>query len=113
MIGIFTPIEASEPLAHANLKSLRISGDLPLDSIGNLGLFDAIALPNLRAVEVRNIGQWPHEEFKAFLARSQCPLESLIFGGGVMATDQQLAEYISLFPSLELVPDPTRSAFYF
>ncbi|KAG2112477.1 hypothetical protein BD769DRAFT_1778756 [Suillus cothurnatus] len=113
MIGIFTPIEAPEPLAHANLKSLRVSGDLPLDSIGNLGLFDAIALPNLRAVEVRNIGQWPHEEFKAFLARSQCPLESLIFGGGVMATDQQLAEYISLFPSLELVADPTRSAFYF
>ncbi|KAG1816464.1 uncharacterized protein BJ212DRAFT_192125 [Suillus subaureus] len=113
MIGIFTAIETSEPLTHANLQSLRISGDLHLDSIGSLGLFDAIALPDLRALEVRNIGQWPHEEFKAFLTRSQCHLGSLIFGGGVMITNQQLAEYVTLFPSLELVADPMRSTFYF
>ncbi|KAG2032036.1 hypothetical protein BDR03DRAFT_65656 [Suillus americanus] len=113
MIGIFTAIETSEPLAHANLQSLRISGDLPLESIGNLGLFNAVTLPSLCALEVRNIGQWPHEEFKAFLTRSQCPLETLIFGGGVMTTDQQLAEYVTLFPSLELVVDPMRSTFYF
>ncbi|KAG1830290.1 hypothetical protein DFJ58DRAFT_824714 [Suillus subalutaceus] len=113
MIGIFTAIETSELLTHANLQSLRISGHLHLESIGNLGLFDAITLPNLRALEVRNIGQWPHEEFKAFLIRSQCPLETLIFGGGVMTTDQWLAEYVTLFPSLELVVDPMRSTFYF
>ncbi|KAG1874354.1 hypothetical protein F4604DRAFT_1955372 [Suillus subluteus] len=113
MIGIFTAIKTSELLAHANLRSLRISGHLHLESIGNLGLFDAITLPNLRALEVRNIGQWPHEEFKAFLTRSQCPLETLIFGGGVMTTDQRLAEYVTLFPSLELVVDPMRSTFYF
>ncbi|KAG2145519.1 hypothetical protein BD769DRAFT_1660593 [Suillus cothurnatus] len=113
MIGIFTAIETSETLVHANLQSLRISGHLHLDWAGNLGLFNSITLPNLRAVEVRNIGQWPHEEFKAFLTRSQCPLESLIFGGGVMTTDRQLAEYVTLFPSLKLVTDPMRSTFYF
>ncbi|KAG2350109.1 hypothetical protein BDR05DRAFT_1055628 [Suillus weaverae] len=113
MIGIFTTIETSETLVHSNLQSMRISGDLHLDSIRNLGLFDAITFPNLHAIEVRNIGQWPHEEFKAFLTRSQCPLESLIFGGGVMTTDEQLAEYVTLFPSLKLVADPMRSTFYF
>jgi hypothetical protein len=113
MIGIFTAIETSETLVHANLQSLRISGHLHLDWAGNLGLFNSITLPNLRAVEVRNIGQWPHEEFKAFLTRSQCPLESLIFGGGVMTTDRRLAEYVTLFPSLKLLTDPMRSTFYF
>lgn len=87
MIGIFTLIETSEAFAHANLQSWRISGDLHLDSIGNLGLFNGITHPNLRAVDVRNIGQWPYEEFKAFLTRSQCPPKSLIFDGGAMTTD--------------------------
>ncbi|KAG2118694.1 uncharacterized protein F5147DRAFT_183390 [Suillus discolor] len=113
MIGIFTTIETSETFVHPKLQSLRMSGHLLLDSTVNLGLFDAITLPNLRTVEVRNMGQWPHEEFKAFVTRSQCPLESLIFGGGVRTTDQQLAEYATLFPSLELVTDPMRSRFYF
>ncbi|KAG1875844.1 hypothetical protein F4604DRAFT_1924911 [Suillus subluteus] len=70
IIGIFTAIETSETLAHTSLQSLRISGHLHLDWIGYLGLFNAVTLPNLRAIEVRNIGQWPHEEFKAFLTRS-------------------------------------------
>ncbi|KAG2066653.1 hypothetical protein BDR04DRAFT_1121001 [Suillus decipiens] len=113
MIGIFTAIDPVEEFMHPNLQSLRISGDLHVDSIRNLGLFYAITLPNLRALEVRNMGQWPHEEFKAFLMRSQCPLERFVFGGGVMTTDQQLAEYTTLFPSLELVINPTHSTFYF
>jgi hypothetical protein len=61
---------------HAKLQSLRISGHLRLPSwTGSFGLFDRIALPDLRAVEVRNSTQWPHEEFKTFMTRSQCPLE--------------------------------------
>ncbi|KAG1776999.1 hypothetical protein EV702DRAFT_1278879 [Suillus placidus] len=109
MVGISTTIRTSEPLVHSNLQSLHICGHLPSDSIVNLGLFNAITLPNLRALEVHGLGLWPHEEFKAFLTRSQCPLESLIFGGGVLTTDQQVAEYVTLFPSLELVVDPMRS----
>ncbi|KAG2342514.1 hypothetical protein BDR05DRAFT_348845 [Suillus weaverae] len=109
MIGMCTTIRTSAALAHSNLQSLHICGHLPSDSIINLGLFNAITLPNLRAIEVHGLGLSPHEEFKAFLTRSQCPLESLIFGGGVLTTDQQLAEYVTLFPSLELVADPMRS----
>ncbi|KAG2339068.1 hypothetical protein BDR05DRAFT_640070 [Suillus weaverae] len=114
MIGIFTEIETSETLAHGKLQSLRISGDLHhSDSIRDIGLFNAITLPNLRSLEVRNLGQWAHEEFKEFMTRSKCPLETLIFGGGVMTTDQQLAEYATLFPSLDSTADPMRSTFYF
>ncbi|KAG1771868.1 hypothetical protein EV702DRAFT_633086 [Suillus placidus] len=116
MIVIFTEIETLETLAHDKLQSLRISaaaGDLHSDSIENIGLFNAIMLPNLRTLEVRNLGQWPHEEFKDFLTRSKCPLETLIFGGGVMTTDQQLEEYATLFPSLDLTADPRRSTFCF
>ncbi|KAG1774366.1 hypothetical protein EV702DRAFT_1200380 [Suillus placidus] len=109
MVGIFTEIETSETLVHDKLQSLRISGDLPLDS----GLFNAIMLPNLRALEVRNLGQWPHEDFKDFLTRSKCSLETLIFGGGVMVTFQQSVEYATLFPFIDLTADPMRSSFFF
>ncbi|KAG1742666.1 uncharacterized protein EDB91DRAFT_1247480 [Suillus paluster] len=42
-----------------------------------------------------------HEEFKAFLTRSKCPLESLVVGGGAKRTDEQQAEYAALTPSLQ------------
>ncbi|KAG1860421.1 hypothetical protein C8R48DRAFT_774397 [Suillus tomentosus] len=114
VIGMFSSvIETSEELPHSKLQSLRISGDLLLDWTGNLGLFDIITLPNLRTIEARDVGPWPHEAFKGFLARSQCPLESLIFGGGVMTTLQQLEEYRTNFPSLSLLTDPMRCSFYF
>ncbi|KAG1724174.1 hypothetical protein EDB19DRAFT_1760423 [Suillus lakei] len=103
MIGLFTAFEASETFTHTGLQSLHISGHWLLDSIGDTGLFDAITLPNLRTVEAHNIGSWPHEEFKALLTRSKCPMESLIFGGNVMTTEAQQAEYATLFPSLALV----------
>ncbi|KAG1860427.1 hypothetical protein C8R48DRAFT_712704 [Suillus tomentosus] len=112
MIGVFKVAnETSGQLTHNKLQSLRISGDFYMRSVlfGLLGLFDSVTLPNLRIVEVSNIGGWAHEEFKAFIERSQCPLESLIFGGGVRTTAQQRAEYVTLFPSLELVVDPMRS----
>ncbi|KAG2152571.1 uncharacterized protein EDB93DRAFT_1336514 [Suillus bovinus] len=112
MTGWFTRIETPEAFVHPKLQYLRLSAQsdyLDVDIV-DFGLFNAITLPNLRGIEVRKIGPWPHEEFKAFLTRSQCPLKSLIFGGGVMITDRQLAEYATLFPSLYLVKDPTRSS---
>ncbi|KAG2357787.1 hypothetical protein BDR07DRAFT_1612304 [Suillus spraguei] len=112
MIGIFTSADTLEEFVHTNLQSLLVSGDFHLNSIGNHGLFNAITLPNLRALEVCNSGQWPHEEFKAFLTRSQCPLERLVFSGRVKTTDQQRAEYVTIFPSLELVTPRKRSKFY-
>ncbi|KAG1722480.1 hypothetical protein EDB19DRAFT_1767786 [Suillus lakei] len=98
-----TSLLIPQTFTHTGLQSLHISGHWLLDSIGDTGLFDAITLPNLRTVEAHNIGSWPHEEFKALLTRSKRPLESLIFGGNVMTTEAQQAEYATLFPSLALV----------
>ncbi|KAG1846682.1 hypothetical protein C8R48DRAFT_779438 [Suillus tomentosus] len=108
-IGKFTAIQTSEAFVHPKLQTFRISGNLHLDSTDK---FKAIALPNLRAFEARNTGQWPHEDFKAFLTRSQCCLESLLFSGGVVTTDGQLAEYVALFASLELSTNPMRSGVF-
>jgi hypothetical protein len=114
--GRFTTLENLEAFTHANLRSLRISGLLEMHNEGNPGLFKDVTLPNLHSLEVRNIGRWLHEEFKEFLTRSECPLESLIFGSGVEMTNQQheLTEYVTLVPSLtSVVVDPMRSEFYF
>ncbi|KAG1765846.1 hypothetical protein EV702DRAFT_63880 [Suillus placidus] len=40
--------------------------------------------------------RWDRSEFKTFLTRSKCPLESLTFGCGVSTTNQQREEYASL-----------------
>jgi hypothetical protein len=53
-------------------------------------LFNALTLPSLRVRHVQ--GQWPHEELKAFLARSNCPLECLVLGVEVATTAKQRAE---------------------
>ncbi|KAG0694133.1 hypothetical protein DFH29DRAFT_1006620 [Suillus ampliporus] len=123
-------IRVMEPFTHTKLQSLRIAHDLG-DTIQLPGLFDALSLPSLRLLEARYIGTsqistlfdslpssslreleacggqpWPHEQLKAFLARSNCPLESLIFGVGVTTTDAQRAEYVARIPSLEVVVDP-------
>ncbi|KAG2137424.1 uncharacterized protein EDB93DRAFT_1106622 [Suillus bovinus] len=114
MNAIFTTIETTKAFVHPRLQYLGISGHSFLNStLVDLGLFNAVTLPNLRGIEVRHMCQWPHEEFKAFLTRSQCPLEILIFGDGVMVTNQQLAEYVELFPSLHLVTDTTRSGYLY
>ncbi|KAG1814021.1 uncharacterized protein BJ212DRAFT_1482367 [Suillus subaureus] len=106
VFGIFDPIQTPEPITHTNLQTLRMYGDALCNQGGDLGLFEVITLPNLRVVEVRHMGQWPHEEFKEFLTRSKCPLESLTFGSAVWTTDQQRAEYVTLLPSLELTAEP-------
>ncbi|KAG1886112.1 hypothetical protein F4604DRAFT_62910 [Suillus subluteus] len=109
VLGIFDPIQNPEPITHTNLQTLRMYGDALSHPDGDLGLFNVITLPNLRVVETRHIGKWPHEEFKEFLMRSKCPLESLRFGSAVWTTDQQREEYVTLLPSLELTVDPDSS----
>jgi hypothetical protein len=109
-----TPIE---PLAHANLRSLYINMDyrefdVPTESgvprpNALFTLFNILNLPNLGKFELRRLVlEWPRQEFKAFLARLDSPLESLSLGAGVI-TDGQRAEYIALNPWLELVVDPS------
>ncbi|KAG1747822.1 uncharacterized protein EDB91DRAFT_1245307 [Suillus paluster] len=99
--------QALEPFTHTKLQSLRINHHYARTNHLS-DLFDALSLPNLLMLEVRYIQPWPHEEFKAFLTRSNCPLESLIFGAGAMTTSEQRAEYVALIRSLEVTVDPTR-----
>ncbi|KAG0697944.1 hypothetical protein DFH29DRAFT_128074 [Suillus ampliporus] len=102
-----------EPFAHANLQSLCISNAYPLRMADMFpDMFNALTLPNLRVLEARYIRPWPHEELKAFLARSSCPLERLVFGTGVAVTDEQRAEYVVLIPSLEVVVDYMRGDYF-
>ncbi|KAG1884112.1 hypothetical protein F4604DRAFT_1952599 [Suillus subluteus] len=93
-----------EPYTHTQLQSLRIvSVYFFRDSTKHLNLFDTLSLPNLRALEVRDIYSWPHKEFKAFLTRSKCPLESLTFNFRVPIRNEQREEYVALIPSLKVL----------
>ncbi|KAG1771504.1 hypothetical protein EDD22DRAFT_947940 [Suillus occidentalis] len=100
-----------EPFAHTNLQTLCISNACPMQ-MGTPDLFNALTLPNLRVLEARYVRPWPHEELKTFLARSSCPLESLIFGNGVTTTDEQREEYITLIPFLDIVVNHRRGDFF-
>ncbi|KAG1747911.1 uncharacterized protein EDB91DRAFT_1198424 [Suillus paluster] len=103
----FDQKQAVEPFTHSKLQSLRISfSSAPTNRLHDL--FNALTLPNLRVLEAGFARAWPHEEFKALLTRSNCPLESLIFSTGVITTDKQRTEYIALIPSLEVVVNPKR-----
>ncbi|KAG0704623.1 hypothetical protein DFH29DRAFT_848842 [Suillus ampliporus] len=96
-------IQALHPITHTKLQSLRISFTNALDMRRQLpDLFNALSLPNLRELEVYGNRTWPHKQFKAFLARSNYPLKSLIFGAEGMTTDVQRAEYVALIPSLRV-----------
>ncbi|KAG2365477.1 hypothetical protein BDR07DRAFT_1607462 [Suillus spraguei] len=101
--GVFNPIKTAAPITHTNLRSLRMSGHISIDSGEDLGLFNIVTLPELRVVEASRMGMWPHEDFKAFLRRSGCPLEKLVFGAASFSTAQQRAEYATLYPSLEMI----------
>ncbi|KAG1755558.1 hypothetical protein EDB19DRAFT_1661924 [Suillus lakei] len=92
-----------EPFTHTNLRSLRITCDYSESTSRFSDLFDALSLPNLRIFQASGKPPWPHEEFKAFLTRSNCPLETLNLGAGVKTSRKQWAEYFSLIPSLEVV----------
>ncbi|KAG1897116.1 uncharacterized protein F5891DRAFT_547129 [Suillus fuscotomentosus] len=91
------------PFTHPKLQSLRLYGDSWSSREPLQNMFDALSLPNLRVLHVWNIKTWPHEEFKTFLIRSACPLESLVFGGTVIMTAEQQAEYVALVPFLKVV----------
>ncbi|KAG1779540.1 hypothetical protein EV702DRAFT_1001467 [Suillus placidus] len=100
-------LQAQMPFTHTKLQYLRIAdGNMHAGSFHCL--FDVLSLPNLRVLEASEIVPWPHEKFKDFLARSNCPLESLIFGVGVWATDEERAEYSALIPSMEVIVDHKR-----
>ncbi|KAG2143700.1 hypothetical protein DEU56DRAFT_910831 [Suillus clintonianus] len=95
---------ALEPFTHVKLHSLRIT-QAYASTLPNL--LNALSLPNLRVLAVaHSLRAYPHEELKALLTRSNCPLESLTFDSGV-TTDEQRAEYVALMPSLEIVVDHT------
>ncbi|KAG1748696.1 hypothetical protein EDB19DRAFT_1683168 [Suillus lakei] len=97
--------QALVSFTHTKLQSLRIADNgvftRPLSD-----MFNALSLPDLRVFEASNVLPWPHEAFKTLLARSNCPLETLSFGGDVTMTDEQRAEYVALIPSVEVVVDP-------
>ncbi|KAG1726097.1 hypothetical protein EDB19DRAFT_235389 [Suillus lakei] len=101
----FVAMEALEPCTHTKLQSLHIhSADTyDDDSIEYFNLFDTLSLPNLRTLEAHYVQPWPHDEFKTFLTRSECPLESLTLQFEIPITDEQRAEYVALIPSLEVL----------
>ncbi|KAG1886084.1 hypothetical protein F4604DRAFT_61608 [Suillus subluteus] len=100
-------LRGSIPFTHTKLQSLHVADNI-MHAHSFACLFNALSLPNLRVLEAREIIPWPHEEFKKFLSRSSCPLESLIFGVGVWTTDEERAEYTALIPSREVVVDHKR-----
>lgn len=106
----FDQAEPLKAVTHTELRSLHILYDAllmrPLS-----GLLNTLLLPNLRAFGARCNRSWPHEDMKALLIRSKCPLETLTVGGRVTITDAQRAEYVSLIPSLEVVVDHSSKYF--
>ncbi|KAG1886170.1 hypothetical protein F4604DRAFT_1917876 [Suillus subluteus] len=106
MIGIFYTIETPELVTHTNLQSLSMSWSVLSNTDEDIGLFEVITLPNLRVLEARDTGRWPHASCMEFLMRSERPLERLIFDRGVWTTERERAEYATLVPSFELIADP-------
>ncbi|KAG2136862.1 hypothetical protein BD769DRAFT_1664414 [Suillus cothurnatus] len=84
----FEGFSALRPFTHTNLQILDIRCEGFIVPDGQFcNLLDALSLPSLRVLAYEGV-EWPHEEFKAFLARSECPLESLITSEGDV-TDEQ------------------------
>lgn len=94
------PYEVLPLFTHTKLQTLFIRCDCIYDTAQHLcDLLDALSLPALRVLTVYNAPEWYHEEFKAFLERSGCPLESLTIEGDMLPDDAR-AEYVALVPSL-------------
>jgi hypothetical protein len=95
-----------EPLVHIKIQSLRIIINQSSSYIGISnplpGLLNALSLPSLRTLEVCGV-PWPHKEFKSFLTRSNCPLETVILGAEAKMRRKQRAECVALIPSLEVL----------
>jgi uncharacterized CHY-type Zn-finger protein len=105
MIDVMNPIKYAFPerTTHPKLQHLHIRASLFGDDDVGVGLFNALTLPNFGHLDFRHNGPWPHGEFKAFVTRSKCPLESLIFGMSMTLTDQEQKECTSLIPSLKRI----------
>ncbi|KAG2029205.1 hypothetical protein BDR03DRAFT_1018745 [Suillus americanus] len=99
-------IRTPESVMHTNLQSLSMSWNIDRNMSENLDLFKVITLPNLRVLEARRMGRWPHDSFMRFLTRSEYPLERLVFDVAVWTTARERAEYATLVPSFELIADP-------
>ncbi|KAG1738468.1 hypothetical protein EDB19DRAFT_2039584 [Suillus lakei] len=102
---MFNVIQALEPFTHMKHQSLIIACGCEGPGPQLTDLLDALSLPALRVLRIYDALEWPHEELKAFLVRSGCPLENLIdSGGGRRTTSEQRAEYVALLPSLQFMP---------
>jgi len=102
-------VRALKPFTHTKLQSLSIGGSFNATPHSLPYLFNALSLPNLRVLDASHAElRWPHTDFKAFLARSKCPLERLILGGAKTGHEER-AEYMTLIPSLEIVVGPRPS----
>jgi hypothetical protein len=99
-------LRALKPFTHTKLQFLSIGGSINATPHSLPYLFSALSLPNLRVLDASQVElRWPHIDFKAFLARSRCPLERLILGGAKTGHEER-AEYMTLIPSLEIVVGP-------
>lgn len=100
-----------QPLVHVRIQSLHIVDDIIQYSYRDIdgstpnpltGLLNALSLPSLRTLEMHGV-PWPHQEFKSFVTRSNCPLETVVLGAEAVMRHKQRAECIALIPSLEVV----------
>ncbi|KAG2143801.1 uncharacterized protein EDB93DRAFT_569683 [Suillus bovinus] len=96
------PTLPAEPFTHENLQFLDIECNTSVTLLPDI--LNALSLSNLRHFRAAFAWtQWPHEEFEAFLVRSECPLEYLEFGDGKRTMPKLIerrAEYFALIPSL-------------
>ncbi|KAG1747733.1 uncharacterized protein EDB91DRAFT_1262675 [Suillus paluster] len=91
---------AQGPWSHSHTRAFNVS--VPC-------LLYALTLPGSRTLSldlvILRFGgtvqlTWPHDAFKAFLARSDCPLDCLKFDSDLPPTEEQRAEHVALSPSL-------------
>ena len=93
---------AARALTHSNLNSLDVT---VLRGTGFL--LAALTLPVLRHLVIRNSTMtsitWRQNEFRGFVTRSRCPLETLKFQGGRALSKEDPTEYVALIPILRHV----------
>jgi hypothetical protein len=103
---IFNNKKTLEPVTHANIQSFRMVSSWSKIALNSLAdMLDALSLPNLRIFQeyCLRAEAWPHKQLRDLIARSKCPLESLIFTGCLTAEAVPQAEYLALIPSLDIV----------
>ncbi|KAG2132897.1 uncharacterized protein EDB93DRAFT_890285 [Suillus bovinus] len=100
--GIFKTSLTPESFTHTKIQTFHV-----LTLFSHFGLLNALSLPNLRVFEHYHPDsvRYPDEELMAFLARSRCPLERLIFSGSKKPTmtDIVRAAYIDIIPSVGIL----------